>query len=110
MMKNTKKRLCAALLALMFLLPGLCAAEDGAVTEKDGWHFDAAGFLTGENPGDEYIFEDEENGLWQYASRDLAVTVTRFREKTKKICSKQPAIWPPCLQSLTALKSRCCRY
>ena len=97
MMKNTMKRLAALLLAALLLLPGLCAAEDTdleeeietgeeaeALTEKDGWHFNAAGFLAGENPGDEYIFEDEEKGLWQYASRNLAVTVTRFREQTKK--------------------------
>ena len=61
------------------------SAEGEAVIEKDGWHFDAKGFLTGEdNPGEEYILEDEKNGFWQYASRDLAVTVTRYREKVKK--------------------------
>ena len=96
-MMNMMKRLAALLLALLLLLPGLCtaedteveeepepAAEDETVTEKDGWHFNAKGFLTGENPGDEYLLEDEEKGVWQYASRDLSVKVTRFREKTKK--------------------------
>ena len=82
------KRLAAAVLALA-LLSGFCLAEgdasgEAAVTEKDGWHFDAKGFLTGDNPGDEYILEYEENGVWQYASKDLAVSVTRFREQTKK--------------------------
>ena len=107
-MMNMMKRLTALLLALLLLLPCLCAAEeeveieevpdgesetafaaepdaaDETVTEKDGWHFNAKGFLTGENPGEEYILEDEEKGVWQYASRDLSVTVTRFREQTKK--------------------------
>ena len=58
-----------------------------ADTEKDGFHFDDRGFLTGDaNPADEYILEDEENGLWQYASKNLSITVTRYREtvKTKK--------------------------
>ena len=58
-----------------------------ADTEKDGYRFDDRGFLTGDaNPADEYILEDEENGLWQYASKDLSITVTRYREtvKTKK--------------------------
>ena len=98
-MMNMKKRFTAMMLALLILLSGTAAAEeliieetDGeeaaaageAVTEKDGWHFDARGFLTGENPGSEYLTEDEENGFWQYASRALAVTVTRFRDKNKE--------------------------
>ena len=68
------------------LLTSFALAEDGeTVTEKGGWHFDAKGFLTGEdNPGDEYILEDEEKGVWQYASKDLSVKITRYREQTKK--------------------------
>ena len=58
-------------------------AEDEAVTEKDGWHFNAKGFLVGENPGDEYLLEDEKNGTWQYSSTDLAVTITRTQETVK---------------------------
>ena len=84
-MTEMMKRLAALALLLALLLPcAVTAEETTAVTEKDGWHFDADGFLTGENPGDEYILEDEENGVWQYASKDLAIRVTRFREKTKK--------------------------
>ena len=56
-------------------------AEEEAVTEKNGWHFTAKGMLTGSNPGDEYISEDDKKGVWQYASRDLAITVTRTRTK-----------------------------
>ena len=110
---NGMKRLGVWMLVLLLMFPCLCAAEededldvdieesveekadigtdeetqeaDETVTEKDGWHFDSRGFLTGDNnPGDEYLFEDEENGLWQYASRDLSVKVTRVREKYNK--------------------------
>ncbi len=86
MMRNMIKRLAALTLALLLLISGLALAEeDEAVTEKDGWHFSAKGFLTGEdNPGEEYLLEDEKNGLWQYASKDLAITVTRYEEKTRK--------------------------
>lgn len=85
MMKLMKKP-AALILAMVLLLSGCAFAEsDEAVTEKDGWYFDAKGFLAGEdNPGEEYILEDAEKGVWQYASRDLSVKVTRFREQTKK--------------------------
>ena len=85
-MMNMIKRVTVLFLMAVLLLTGLAFAEDGeAVTEKDGWHFDAKGFLTGEdNPGDEYILEDEEKGVWQYASKDLSVKITRYREQTKK--------------------------
>ena len=109
MKMNRIKRSCAWILALMMIIPFLYAAgsaeesadeivevnldedpasetqENGeAAAEKDGWHFDSRGFLTGSNPGDEYLFEDEENGQWQYASADLAVKITRVREKYNK--------------------------
>ena len=74
------KRLFAFLLALLILLPGLSFAEETA----GEWHFDAKGFLTGENPGEEYILEDPENGIWQYASKDLSVKITRVREQYNK--------------------------
>ena len=85
-MMNMIKRVTALFLMAVLLLTGLAFAEDGeAVTEKDGWHFDAKGFLTEEdNPGDEYILEDEEKGVGQYASKDLSVKITRYREQTKK--------------------------
>ena len=84
MMNHKIRRLAALALALLLLLPGLSFAEEEAVTEKDGWHFDAKGFLTGENPGDEYLLEDETNGVWQYASKDLSVRITRVREQYNK--------------------------
>ena len=55
------KRLTAFLLALLILLPGLSFAEETA----GEWHFDEKGFLTGDNPGEEYILEDPENGIWR---------------------------------------------
>lgn len=79
-MRKMIRRL-AALALLAALLCGAAYAE----TEKDGFHFDDRGFLTGEdNPAEEYLLEDEEKGFWQYASHDLAITVTRTREKAKK--------------------------
>ena len=112
MMMKTMKRLGAWMLALLLALPCAGSAEEEdfaetaeesveesysgetdsegqdageAVTEKNGWHFDSRGFLTGnDNPGDEYLLEDEENGIWEYASRDLSVKVTRVREKYNK--------------------------
>ena len=64
-MRNNLKRMAVLLLALLLLPSCLVYAEDGGtVTEKDGWHFDTKGFLTGDNPGDEYILEDAENGYW----------------------------------------------
>ena len=78
------KRLAAVCLALMILAPGFSFAEEKAGKGKDVWYFDEKGFLTGDNPGDEYILEDAENGVWQYASKDLSVTVTRVREQYNK--------------------------
>ncbi|MCR5295967.1 MAG: phosphodiester glycosidase family protein [Clostridiales bacterium] len=72
------------LFILLSLLLSLLFSAAAADTEKDGFHFDDNGFLTGDdNPADEYILENEEKGIWQYASRDLAITVTRTREKGK---------------------------
>ncbi|MER1993746.1 MAG: hypothetical protein ABS897_06920, partial [Eubacteriales bacterium] len=83
---NGMKRFGAWMLALVLAVPCLCLAEaEEDAAEKDGWHFDSRGFLAGDdNPGDEYLLEDEENGVWQYASRDLSVKITRVREKYNK--------------------------
>ena len=108
---KARKRFGALILILALLLPCLSTAEEDeeyeesydetveesaeespegtvmqeAVTEKDGWHFDSKGFLIGEdNPGDEYLFEDEEHGEWLYASKDLSIKITRVREKYNK--------------------------
>lgn len=107
-MKMTMRRAAALLMVLCCLFPSLTPAEDlvieetieeslpensgeqaaaadETVTERNGWHFDAKGFLTGnDNPGEEYILEDEEGGNWQYASRDLSIRITRFQEPYNK--------------------------
>lgn len=78
------KKMTGRILALALAAALLCGSAF-AETEKDGYHFDDKGFLTGDgNPSEEYLLEDEENGRWEYASRSLAINVTRFREPTKK--------------------------
>ena len=86
-----RKRIRAILLAAALLFSAAAAegpeteetdlGNAAAVTEKDGYHFDAKGFLTGENSGEAYLLEDEENGNWQYSTADLSIRVTRFREQ-----------------------------
>ncbi len=108
-MKNMIKRFLAVILALMLLLPCFAAAEEETieediteeetgeeetVTEKDGWYFDAKGFLAGDsNPGEEYLKEDEENGVWRYATKDLSITVTRYEEKVKVKSGKRSRVY-----------------
>ena len=72
------RALFSLVLILSLLFPAALAETGGSV-----FQFDEKGFLVGDNPAEEYLLEDEENGFWQYASRDLAVTVTRTREKAK---------------------------
>ena len=83
-----RKRAIRLLLVVIILLAyGAANALDaqglpGEAAEKDGWHFDEKGFLSGgSNPGPAYLLEDEENGIWQYASRDLSIRIVRFREQ-----------------------------
>ncbi len=93
-MTGTRKRIAAVLLAGFLLFSSAAAekmeieeislGEAPVVTEKDGYHFDARGFLTGENPEEAYLLEDAENGNWQYATEDLSIRVTRFREPSDK--------------------------
>ena len=73
-------RIIGILTAALILALASCA------TAEESWHFDGNGFLTGENPGEEFLLEDEENGRWEYASRDLSIRISRFRE-TRKIKS-----------------------
>ena len=52
-----------------------------AAEEKEGRHFSTNGFPAGENPGDAWLLEDEENGVWEYAAKDLSIRIRRFREQ-----------------------------
>ena len=54
--------------------------ETATVTRIGDWELDEKGFLVS-GAGAAYILEDEKNGKWQYASRDLAMTIQRFREE-----------------------------
>jgi len=92
-MKNGWKRFLAGAAAVWLTVSAGFAEEAaeieaeeipmGSVTEKDGWHFDEKGFLTGENPGEEYLLEDAENGKWEYSTADLSIRVTRYQEEKK---------------------------
>ena len=84
-MNRVRKRFWAVMLAAMLLLGG-AAAESGTA---DGWQFDERGWLTGENPGDAYLREDAEEGIWEYSTADLSIRVKRYRDtKTVKKVSK----------------------
>ena len=74
------KRVICMLLCLVSLL---CAAS----AEETGYSFDEKGFLTDCEDGAEYILEDDENGVWKYATESLAITVQRTRD-TKKVKKK----------------------
>ncbi len=104
-MKQGWKRLAAALAALLLAATGAAGEtlrpEDFTVSPEDPesqgtpgspeeaesgvrWQFDEKGFLTGENPGEAYLLEDEENGIWQYSTADLSIRVNRFEEEADK--------------------------
>jgi len=80
---KTQFRVSALLLSLLMLFSVPTFGGEAS------WNFDERGFLTGDNPGEEYILEDAENGVWEYASRDLSVRINRYREdvtyKRKKV-------------------------
>ena len=63
------------LLALLLLLSGLCAAAEGT---GEFPALNDAGFLD----SGEFVWEDEENGVWRYASATLKVEIFR-REQAK---------------------------
>ena len=87
------RKILVLLLAAALLFSAAYAEENGAVTEKDGWHFDENGFLTGENPGEEYLLEDEKNGVWQYATADLSIRINRYEETVKVKSGKRKRIY-----------------
>ena len=94
-MKQIRRRILATLGAGMLLLSAAAAespepgetvpdGETASAETEELWHLDDKGFLTGENPGEAYLLEDEENGFWQYATADLSIRITRFEEPAGK--------------------------
>ena len=69
------KRTLGLLLALALLWGGLCA---GAEEKGEFPALNDAGFLD----SGEFVWEDEENGVWRYASETLRIEIFR-REQTK---------------------------
>ena len=65
----------------------LCLMTVWSLAVAEGPTFDEKGFLTDAEAGEEYIFEDEENGVWKYATSSLSVEIHRTRE-TKKVKKK----------------------
>lgn len=65
----------------------LCLMTVWSLVVAEGPTFDEKGFLTDAEAGEEYIFEDEENGVWKYATSSLSVEIHRTRE-TKKVKKK----------------------
>ena len=94
-MKNGLKVFLAALLsAVLFLSCGAAELADAEVDgtilaevrpaeEKEGYHFDAKGFLVGDNPSDRYLTEDEENGVWAYSDANLSIRITRYTDQLR---------------------------
>lgn len=78
MNRNRVIRSLTAMILALTLWVGYAPAE--GTESGDAWELDGQGFLIS-GPGEEYILEDEETGLWQYASADLAITIRRFREE-----------------------------
>lgn len=44
------------------------------------------GFLTADNPEEEWIYQDEEEGIWQYATHSLSIKIIRQQDDT-------PLVW-----------------
>ena len=55
-------------------------AEEEAVTEKNGWHFNAKGFLVGDNPGMSISWKMKRTASGSLQPPDLAVTITRTQK------------------------------
>ena len=75
----------ALLLTLLFLAGTLCAAAE----EGEFPALNDAGFLD----SGEFVFEDEENGVWRYASETLRVEIFRREQKRDKKIKQLPEVW-----------------
>ena len=90
-----------AWMLILLLLWGTAAAETPGSAPGEAWQMDENGFLIS-GPEGEYVLEDEENGLWQYARKDLAVTVRRFREEVPGKSKKKSRIREYCVAEIHA--------
>ena len=86
---------------ILLLIWTTAAAEMTDSPAEETWTMDERGFLIS-GPGEEYILEDEENGLWQYARKDLAITVRRFREEVPVKGKKKARIREYCVADIHA--------
>ena len=97
MNRNRVIRSLTAMILALTLWAG-CAPAEG--TESgEAWELDGQGFLIS-GPGEEYILEDEETGLWQYASAALAITIRRFREEVPGKNKKKTRIREYCVAEI----------
>ncbi len=74
------KRMVSLVLAL--LLTSSCGLASGGT----GVQLDEKGFLSSGSQETEYIYQDVENGIWQYATRSLSIKITRRQDET-------PLVW-----------------
>ena len=89
-MRNGLKGFLAALLAAVLCLSSAAAeltdvdesilTDAQPVEEKDGYHFNAKGFLVGDNPSGVYLAEDAENGFWAYSDANTSIRITRYTD------------------------------
>ncbi|MEG2604644.1 MAG: phosphodiester glycosidase family protein [Clostridia bacterium] len=81
------KNLLALFLCLLLLLPlDQVQAAAGAQLPPDQLMLDERGFLPRDSGQEEYLWEDAENGLWQYATLSLFIRVRRMENDS-------PLIW-----------------
>ncbi len=79
-----KKRLFCLLLCLCCItsIPILAEAVTNGPPEE--LLLDERSFLPLSDKRDEYIWQDEENGLWQYVTKSLFIRVTRKQDDTPR--------------------------
>ena len=70
-----------------FLCYLLCLMTIGSLALAEEPVLDENGFWADAEEGQEYILEDEENGVWKYATSSLSIEIHRTRE-TKKVKKK----------------------
>lgn len=81
------KRLTALFLAMLMLLStfGVLAEEEGAFPELN-----EEGFLDGDG---EFLYENEKDGVWRYASDTLRVEIFRYYDKEARQTWYEAEVW-----------------